>query len=85
MWEHEEIQEVLLYWRAFIIIISRPNTPEFEEHYDAIFHRRKSPFTEGILRGKQDRDENLPEPYPPYEIGTPEANEWIRGYRVGVS
>lgn len=45
------------------------------------------PFSEGEQRAKEEitrwRNEGgtLLEPYPPYEIGTTEANDWITGYR----
>ena len=41
------------------------------------------PFEEGKICGKNDISCREPEPYPPYEIGTKEANLWINGWRIG--
>jgi hypothetical protein len=40
-------------------------------------------FLAGHNRGTADRNNNGPEPYPPHRIGTPDANDWIRGWRIG--
>ena len=38
---------------------------------------------EGLRAGINEPSSNDPEPYPPYQIGTPEANEWIHCWRIG--
>ena len=48
-----------------------------EEDQESEAHKK------GRARGEQERGKFLPEPYPPYEIGTSEANNWITGYREG--
>ena len=43
----------------------------------------ETPFGKGRIRGEIDKGKREPEPYPPYKIGTPEANDWIKGWRIG--
>lgn len=40
-------------------------------------------YQEGYSSGQRAKEkaEQKPEPYPPYQIGTQEANAWLRGYR----
>ena len=38
---------------------------------------------EGLRAGISEPISRNPEPYPPYQIGTPEANEWIHCWRIG--
>lgn len=40
-------------------------------------------YRAGEKRGHSDRGDGGPEPYPPYRIGTKEANDWITGWRIG--
>lgn len=37
-------------------------------------------YREGYTAGTRE-DANKPEPYPPYDIGTDQANDWLRGFR----
>lgn len=48
-----------------------------------VVEQTSTPYTQGYAAGRAS-SANKPEPYPPHDIGTDEANDWLRGYRDGA-
>lgn len=40
-------------------------------------------YRAGEKRGHSDRGAPGPEPYPPFPLGTEDANDWVTGWRIG--